>query len=140
MVAALSPRPSWQNRNLYPPGPPGGLLVRLVVERRRHSASIIRTPLRSVRVCTPGQAMRWIRRRVRILTPLLDEATQQRATRWYAEIDNMADIVTALSRGASYETTWRTRTGLLVRLSVRPAVPQLDVRSRLHRHPLRSYQ
>ncbi|MFI6401486.1 hypothetical protein [Streptomyces sp. NPDC050548] len=91
---------------LYPRGPAGGIDVRFqqvpsgdeslsVVDEREH-------------VETPGQAMRWLRRRVRATAEVLEVPAREPLHTWLADEIELRRAVNGLARSSSYLIVWRT--------------------------------
>ena len=92
---------------LYPRGPAGGIDVRFqqvpaddesqpVLDEREH-------------VETPGQAMRWLRRRVRAAAEALGEPAHEPLHTWLADEVELRRAVNGLARSSSYLLVWRTK-------------------------------
>ena len=106
-------------RGTYPVGPPGG--IRVAYESTVTELGPNPQPVRTDdHTQTPGQAMRWIRRRLRAVSALMDPAEQQRAAAWLDDDDTLFDAVLSLALGRPVVTEW-TAGSVHVRLTAVPA-------------------
>jgi hypothetical protein len=105
--------------DMYPPGPPGGIRVGYLSTVTDLGPDC--APVREDgHVQQPGQAMRWIRRRVRAIAALMDDEGQRQAAAWLADTAALHDVLTWLSAGIPYAGEW-TAGSVHVHLSASPA-------------------
>ena len=108
-----------EQRDMHPPGPPGGIRVAYLstVTDFGPDSALIRE---DGHVELPGQAMRWIRRRVRAMAALMDAEGQCQAAAWLADTAALYDVLTWLSAGIPYACEW-TAGSVHVQFSASPA-------------------
>jgi hypothetical protein len=67
--------------------------------------------MEAARVDRATQAMRWMRRRVRALQPVMDRAEGDRAAAWLADTRGLRRAERDLRRGRAVETRWSVGSG-----------------------------
>jgi hypothetical protein len=68
---------------------------------------------------TPGQALRWIRRSVRRITPLLDVQAGPKARDWLEDVDGFHQTLKGLQNGENYFWSLST-SGVRIDLTITP--------------------